>query len=60
MAKLVDPRTMPDSATFIPGLKPAVREFAPTDDADPSEVDEFIQLVRRIRDESTAAQTDRR
>jgi hypothetical protein len=45
MAKVVDPRHLPDAREFIPGLKPAVREFSPVDDGDPSEVDVFIQMI---------------
>jgi hypothetical protein len=55
MAKVVDPRSLPDPAVLIPGLKPAVREFAPSDDGDPSEVDAFIEMIRKLRRESQSA-----
>jgi hypothetical protein len=41
MAKVVDPSNLPDQAILIPGFNPPVREFAPSDDNDPSEVDAF-------------------
>jgi hypothetical protein len=49
MAKAVDPRELPDPEIRIPGLKLAVREFAPFDDSDPSEVDAFNQMIRELR-----------
>ena len=49
MAKVVDPRKLPDPEICIPGLKPPVREFAPLDDSDPSEVDAFNRMVRELR-----------
>jgi len=36
---------------FIPGLKPPVRDFAPSDDGDPSEVDAFDRLIRKFRNQ---------
>jgi hypothetical protein len=38
----------------IPGMKPAVIEFAPCDDADPAEVDEFNEMIRNLRDQGAA------
>jgi hypothetical protein len=38
MAKVVDPRNLPDQKVFIPGLKPPGRDFDLSDDGDPSEV----------------------
>ena len=60
MAKVVNPRTLPDPMVFIPGLKPPVRDFAPSDDGDPSEVDAFIKMIREFRHQSPAAHTDLR
>ena len=54
MAKVVDPRSLPDSRINIPGLKPPVREFDPSDDGDPSEVDAFNQMIREVRNLSLA------
>jgi hypothetical protein len=58
MAKVVDPRSLPDQVILIPGLKPPVREFAPSDDNDPSEVDAFNQMIRELRNQSPAARPD--
>jgi hypothetical protein len=55
MAKLVDPRQLPDQNVFIPGLKPPVREFAPSDDSDPSEADAFNRMIRDLRNQSPAS-----
>jgi len=54
MAKVVDPRNLPEACVSIAGLKPPVREFVPVDDGDPSEIDAFIQLVRELRDQNPA------
>lgn len=35
-------------------MKPAVRDFTPTDDADPGEVDSFNQMIRELRDQGAA------
>jgi hypothetical protein len=56
--KVVDPRSLPDQAILIPGLKPPVREFGPSDDNDPSEVDAFNQMIRELRNQSPAAHPD--
>ena len=58
MAKVVDPRHLPDARVFIPGLKPAVREFSSVDDSDPSEVDAFIQMIRELRNQSPSVRPD--
>ena len=58
MAKVVDPRSLPDQVILIPGLKPPVCEFAPSDDTDPSEVDAFNQMIRELRNQSPAARPD--
>jgi hypothetical protein len=54
MAKLVDPRNLPSQKAAIPGLKPPVRNFTPTDDADPAQVDAFNQMIRDLRDQGPA------
>jgi hypothetical protein len=59
MAKVVNPRSLPDPKVLIPGLKPPVRDFAPSDDADPSEVDAFIKMIRELRHQSPAAHPGR-
>jgi hypothetical protein len=58
MAKVVDPRSLPDQLISIPGFKPPVCEFAPSDDNDPSEVDAFNQMIRELRNQSPAARPD--
>ena len=55
MAKVVDPRELPDSKISIPGLKPPVREFAPSDDSDPFEADTFNRMIRELRNQSPAS-----
>ena len=60
MAKVVDPRNLPDQKVFIPGLKPPVRDFAPSDEGDPSEVDAFNEMVRKLRNQSPAVHTGSR
>ncbi|MGD0497847.1 MAG: hypothetical protein ABSC23_05365 [Bryobacteraceae bacterium] len=60
MAKVVDPRTLPNSKVLIPGLKPPVREFVPSDDGDPSEVDAFLRMIREFRHQSPATHADPR
>lgn len=60
MAKVVDPRNLPDSRVSIPGLKAAVRDFSPSDDGDQSEVDAFNQMIRELRNQSPAARVDLR
>ena len=59
MAKVVDPRNLPDKKVRIPGLKPPVRDFAPSDDGDPAEVDAFNRMIRHLRDQNFAADLDR-
>jgi hypothetical protein len=49
MANVVDPRMLRDTKIRIPGLKPAIREFVPSDDSDPSEVDAFKRMIRELR-----------
>jgi hypothetical protein len=58
MANLVDPRNLPEREVSIPGLKPPIEEFVPSDDADPSEVDRFNAMVRELRNQNSAEQTD--
>jgi hypothetical protein len=55
MAKVVDPRELPDSKVCIPGLKLPVREFAPSDDSDPSEADAFNRMIRQLRNQNSAS-----
>jgi len=45
---------LPDRRMTIPGLKPAVREFALSDDGDAREVDAFNQMIRKLRNQSPA------
>jgi hypothetical protein len=59
MAKVVDPRNLPDPKVSIPGLKPPVVDFAPTDNGDPSEVDCFNAMIRELRNQSAATDLDR-
>ena len=60
MAKLVDPRILSGSRVIIPGLKPPVRDFSPSDEGDPSEVDAFNQMIRELRNQSPAIRADLR
>jgi hypothetical protein len=55
MAKVVNPRELPDSKVSIPGLKPPVREFAPSDDSDPTEADAFNRMIRELRNRNPAS-----
>ena len=55
MATIVDPRALPERPVTIPGLKPPVRDFAPSDNADAREVDEFNCMIRRLRDQGPIA-----
>jgi len=54
MAKVVDPRNLPDRKEPIPGLKPPVRDFAPADDGDPGEVDAFNEMIHELRKQNPA------
>jgi len=54
MAKIVDPRNLPDRKVPIPGLKPPVQDFTPVDDGDPSEVDRFNAMIRQLRQHNPA------
>ena len=60
MAKVVDPRRLPDPGISIPGLKPPVRDFPPVDDGDPSAVDAFNKMIRELRDQNPADQPEPR
>jgi hypothetical protein len=55
MAKVVNPRELPDSKVCIPGLKPPVREFAPSDDSDPAEADAVNRMIRELRNQNPAS-----
>lgn len=43
----------------IPGLKPPVRDFAPSDDSDPSNVDAFNDMIRELRNQNPAGESTR-
>ena len=58
MAKVVDPRNLPDTRVFIPGLKPPVQDFSPSEDGDPSEVDDFNRMIRELRNQSPAVRAE--
>ena len=60
MAEIVDPRNRSGPRAIIPGLKPPVRDFSPSDEGDPSEVDAFNQLIRELRNQSPAIRVDLR
>ena len=60
MAKVVDPRNLPDKPNAIPGIKPPVRDFAPVDDGDPAEVDAFNRMIRDLRNQNPAIRSDPR
>jgi hypothetical protein len=54
MATFIDPRDLPKPQIIIPGLKPPVRDFTPTDDGDPAEVDVFNRMIRELRNQTPA------
>jgi hypothetical protein len=58
MANVVDPQNLAAPSRAIPGLKPPVWDFSPTDDGDPSEVDAFNAMIRRLREQELAAHSD--
>ncbi|MGH9658903.1 MAG: hypothetical protein ACRD96_10185 [Bryobacteraceae bacterium] len=58
MAKVVDPRNLPDARVFIPELKPPFRDFSPVDDGDSSEVDAFNQIIRELRNQNPTVRPD--
>jgi hypothetical protein len=58
MAKFVNPGSLPTRDELIPGLKPPVWQFGPSDDGDPSEVDAFIKMIRDLRNRSQPDRTD--
>ena len=58
MAKVVDPKNLPDPRVYIPGLKPPIRNFSPSDDGDPAEVDAFNRMIRELRNQSPAVRAD--
>ena len=60
MAKVVDPRSLPDQKLSIPGLKPPVWEFEPSDEVDPTEVDAFNHMIRELRSLNPASQNTNR
>jgi hypothetical protein len=56
----MDPRDLRDDRAVIPGLKPPVTEFCPTDDGDPSEVDAFNRMIRELRNQNSAGRNGSR
>ncbi|HEX4593852.1 MAG TPA: hypothetical protein VH157_06240 [Bryobacteraceae bacterium] len=58
MAKVIDPRALPNRTITVPGFKPAVSDLVPLDDSDPREVDEFNQMVRKLRNQNPAYSPD--
>ena len=60
MAKVVDPRSLPDQTLLIPGLKAPVWEFEPSDEVDPTEVDAFNHMIRELRRQNPESQNTRR
>lgn len=54
VAKVVNPKDLPTRQVSIPGLKPPVRDFSPSDDGDPAEVDVFNRLIRELRNQHPA------
>jgi hypothetical protein len=58
MARVVDPRNFVEPTISIPGLKPPVWDFSPTDDGDPYEVDTFNAMIRGLRDQDSAVSSD--
>ena len=58
MADVVDPRNFAPPSISIHGLKPPVREFSPSDDGDPSEVDAFNSMIRELRDQERSVRPD--
>jgi len=58
MANMVDPQNLESPRVSIPGLKPPVWDFSPTDDGDPCEVDVFNAMIREFRDQDLAGRPD--
>jgi hypothetical protein len=56
VAKLVDPRKLPETHRPIPGLKSPVRNFPAADNSDPSEVDAFNRMIRELRNQGPASE----
>jgi hypothetical protein len=57
MANVVDPQNLVAPSISIPGLKPPVRDFSPTDGGDPCEVDAFNAMIRELRDQELAVRS---
>jgi hypothetical protein len=49
MAKIVDPRTLPDRKVDIPGLKPPITQFPTIEGLTDKEVDDFNRMIRELR-----------
>jgi hypothetical protein len=58
MANVVDPRNFVPPRISIPGLKPPVWDFSPSDDGDPIEVDAFNAMIRELRDQELPVRPD--
>jgi|HubBroStandDraft_1064217.scaffolds.fasta_scaffold890525_2 hypothetical protein len=50
-----DPRNLPDQNVRIPGLKPPVWDFTPSDHGDPAEVEAFNEMIRALRDQTPSS-----
>jgi hypothetical protein len=51
---MIDPHAAGESKVAVPGIKPPVRDFAPSDDGDPREVDAFNRMIRSLRNQNPA------
>jgi hypothetical protein len=51
---MIDPNTAGELQAAIPGIKPPVGDFAPSDDGDPREVDAFNRMIRNLRNQDRA------
>ncbi len=58
MANVVDPQNLVALGISIPGLKPPVWDFSPTDDGDPCEADAFNAMIRELRDQDSTVSPD--
>jgi hypothetical protein len=61
-AKIVlDPKTLPERATPIPGAKPPVTSFPFQDDPRaPDDVDDFLRFIREVRGKQPLSQKPRK
>jgi hypothetical protein len=51
---MIDPHAAGELKVAVPGIKPPVRDFAPSDDGDPREVDAFNRMIRSLRNQNPA------